>query len=413
MRTRTARTAAGLGAAVALSLVAGCATTAAQPSAPAEPTEIPTPAPTVLEPFTTQNGTATFGVPEGWSIDDTSVAGTNHAGEPQWVNQVTLLDDEGRSRVTYLDGYMTDLGWGDVLPWDLVEERSIAQPPPAGEAVAAAWWMETAPGTVVPMAAVVGEPRPGEGPPNTYVTHVEGRFGVFSAHVDGLEGCAEVVPDAAVAEACLAGGEMATTMGVLASLELHDVPWDAMPEAPVGDIDGDAAGETFETQNGTMRVALPAGWSVRDTSGEVTNHDGRTQWDNSVRFTSPDGTAVSYYDGYGSDVGAIDTWGEVERIEMADGLAAVTWWEQREGGVVARIALTSQPEGSPPFPWAQLDGVNRNHSAMLRTSDEPGDERLFASVAEAERFLAGAPAQAALELIAAIELEPVDQYAMP
>ncbi|SDR99534.1 hypothetical protein [Agrococcus carbonis] len=411
MRTRTARTAAALGTAAALALVAGCATTAAQPTAPADPTESPAPPveAVVLEPFTTQNGTATFGVPQGWRVDDTSVAATNHGGERQWVNQVTLVDDEERARVTYVDGYMSDVGWGEV-PWRLVEQRAIAQSPPAGDATASAWWMELEPGRFTPQVAVTATPN--ELAPNTYLMHVEGRFGVFSAHVDGLDGCAEVLADAAAAEACLSGAEMATTMGVLASLEVHDVPWNAMPQA-AGDADGEAAGETFETQNGTMRVTLPAGWSARDRSGEVTNHDGRTQWDNHVRFTGPDGTQVRYYDGYASDVGALDAWGEVERIEMADGLAAVAWWEQREGGVVARVALTSQTEGSPPFPWAQLDGVNRNHSAMLLTSDEPGGERLFGSVAAAERFLESAPARAALEVIAAIELVPVDQYAMP
>lgn len=175
--------------------------------------------------FTTRNGTATFAVPEGWTARDTSVVGVNHGGDDQWVNQVVLLDEHGRERVRYQDGYLSDVGWGEI-PWALVEQRPIAQSPSGGELAATAWWMQQPGGELWVMASVT--PVTADGPPNTYLAEAEGRFGVFSADVTSIAGC-EAVTDASEAEACLSSPAVLSGLAVLASVELHDVPWDAMP----------------------------------------------------------------------------------------------------------------------------------------------------------------------------------------
>lgn len=211
--------------------------TAAPPRATTEPTAAPSASPAAdLVPrddelalagafFTTQNGTATFTLPVNWSAVDTSTVGTNYANEEQWVNQVVLVDEAGRERLHYRDGYLSDVGWGEI-PWGVVEERAIARSPGTGELAARSWWMELPGGELQVMAAVTGASD--GGPPNTYIRQAEGRFGVFSANLGTIEGC-DAVADAASAEACLSSPAAVAAVAVLASLELHDVPWDAMP----------------------------------------------------------------------------------------------------------------------------------------------------------------------------------------
>ncbi|MCH1881887.1 hypothetical protein [Agrococcus sp. ARC_14] len=168
----------------------------------------------------------------------------------------------------------------------------------------------------------------------------------------------------------------------------------------------------FETQNGTMRIDVPAEWTVTDSSAEVVNHDGRVQWDNGLRLESPEGLALHYYDGYGSDVGVVSEWSIVDRIEVAEGIEVIAWWDQWDAEVGAVLALASTTEDGRPYPHAQLDGVNRNHQAWLIDS-ELGPHMRFDSTAEAEAFLRGDRAQEAMQVLSTIELLPVDQYAMP
>lgn len=184
----------------------------------------PTGDPASFEAFTTRNGTATFDVPTGWRIADESTLGINHGNVEQWVNQLRLIDGQGRQRAAYLDGYQSDIGWGHA-PWALLEARPIAASPAGTELFASLWWMDLGDRIEV-MAAVTEEP--GGEAPNNFFSEAEGRVGLFSASLDELEGCTDIA-DVGDAESCLLTPEVATTLSVLASLELHDVPWDAMP----------------------------------------------------------------------------------------------------------------------------------------------------------------------------------------
>lgn len=222
-RVGTARaTAVALAAVVALT---GCADGA--PGASTAPGGAPSSEPSVggdaaLERFETQNGTAAFGVPSGWTITEESMVMPNHAGDDQWVNSVRLVDAAGATRLTYSDGFLDD-AFADG-EFELVDERPIAQSPPGEQLSAFAWWS----------AADIGWPQVHVGaqqdgsPPRPVFTAVEGRTGAFFAHLDVLEICTGVT-DAAGAQACLASPEVAEAMAVLETLEVMDVPWDAMP----------------------------------------------------------------------------------------------------------------------------------------------------------------------------------------
>ncbi|GEK81336.1 hypothetical protein [Agrococcus baldri] len=203
------------------------------------------------------------------------------------------------------------------------------------------------------------------------------------------------------------------------------------PASDVGDdaadaAEGDEAGRsgppfvqheeelwTFETQNGTMRVVLPADWSVADTSTSLMNHDGEDQWNNFLVLTAPDGTVLRYYDGYGDDVGA--AWEEFEVVEQratASGQLAIAYWGAVGDRVTADVILGGLADSGEPLDQVWHERVGRNHMMGLSTADG-GGLYWFDSVAEAEAFLASDAAQQALDVLETVELLPVDQYAMP
>lgn len=91
----------------------------------------------------------------------------------------------------------------------------------------------------------------------------------------------------------------------------------------------ETAGQVFETQNGTMRLPLPDGWTVDDQSRLGTDLSGRPQWENSIGFRSPGGTELQYYDGFGALAGFHRTeFGVVEQrtTDIGHGIAAMSWW---------------------------------------------------------------------------------------
>lgn len=245
--TQLGRGAAMLGGLVAAAaLLAGCAAPGGEPTAPAtapatEPsTAPPAPAATTpaaepsasapdteptMEAFTTQNGTATFEVPATWTIDDRSEVAVNFDDEPQWMNDVWLIDEQGRAILHYGDGPFSDAG-AATLDWEALDERPLGTTPAGGEIAAVAWWVGDVdqPET---MNVGVAEMAAGE-PPWGIFREVEGRAGTFVAEVELLDMCAEVSTLEA-AEACLTSREVRGLMTVLESLQVHDVPWDAMP----------------------------------------------------------------------------------------------------------------------------------------------------------------------------------------
>lgn len=228
------RTMTTIGAAFAVVLLASCAAGAFDPdpvdvgqppsaSPAASPAASPSPAP---EPsatgttFTTQNGTASITLPEGWTVVDSSrLVEQNHRGLPQWDNVLQLLDADGASRASYYDGYGSDVGAA-------VDTSVVQTMPMAGETTAAAWWShDPDSGTWFATAAVVMDP---EDPFTTVPSPVEGRLLSFVADLSAAPECTSIV-DEASAVACLESPAIAETLAVLATLEPTDVPWDAMP----------------------------------------------------------------------------------------------------------------------------------------------------------------------------------------
>lgn len=175
-------------------------------------------------------------------------------------------------------------------------------------------------------------------------------------------------------------------------------------------------GRPFETQNGTMRLLVPDGWTISDQSRRSTDHrNGQDWWENSVGFTSPDGLELDYYDGYGGNAGFIRTdFAIVEEIptEIASDIAAMSWWVHDYDlySVHAGMA-THSGEGTEPIPEFVMPGVERNHTFTVVLSEE-GDPSV-ATQAEAEALLRGADIAEALELIASVELTGVDPSALP
>jgi hypothetical protein len=188
------------------------------------------------------------------------------------------------------------------------------------------------------------------------------------------------------------------------------------PTASPTPTSSETAGQLFETQNGTMRLRLPEGWTANDLSRVSTDHrNGQVWWENMIAFTSPSGTELDYYDGYGGNVGFIRTdFTIVEELptEIASDVAAMSWWvhDYDQYFVYAGMA-THSGEGTEPIPEFVMPGVERNHhfTVVLHEESDPS----VASQAEAEALLSSAEIVEALELIATVELTGVDPSSMP
>lgn len=234
MAARGSRIRIAIGAIALATLLASCATGAevddATVGASATPSPTPTATPTpsssaepTPEPttFTTQNGTASFELPAGWTVEDTSVLDpqSNHGG-PIWRNSVTLLDAHGQRRATYADGYGDDVG--------AAEDRGVVQSIPMSHDLhAAAWWASTLDGTSWTATATVVQDL--DAPWTSVLPEGFDRLHSFSAALSEVPECALVV-DEATAVACLEAPGTTEALELLATLELEPLPWDAMPE---------------------------------------------------------------------------------------------------------------------------------------------------------------------------------------
>lgn len=174
--------------------------------------------------------------------------------------------------------------------------------------------------------------------------------------------------------------------------------------------------QSFETQNGTMRIRIPADWTVEDDgSGLVVNHDSRQQWDNAVRFTAPSGERLAYYDGYMSDTGVASAeHGVVDERPIADGVVATAWWERYEDGPYRAFVSLQTGQGVPTASTLVRSGeANRGHSLVLWSDATGYDAPTYATEAEAEAALSTPEVQRALDIMSTLELTGVDQYALP
>ncbi|GAA3608250.1 hypothetical protein [Agrococcus terreus] len=227
-----------------------------------------------------------------------------------------------------------------------------------------------------------------------------------------------VVAVSCLLAACAAGGagdDVESAPATTASAAPSGTPTAAPASTPTATPTATPEEQSFETQNGTMRIRIPAGWTVEDRSGLVVNHDGRQQWDNAVRFTAPTGEVLGYYDGYMSDTGVASTeHGVVDERPIADGVVATAWWERYEDGPY-RAFVSLQPGQGAPAASALVGAgdANRGHSLILRSDVIGYDAPSYASQAEAEAALSTPEVQRALDIMSTLELTGVDQYAMP
>ncbi len=251
------------------------------PTAPPTASPEPTPEPTT---FTTQNGTASFLLPDGWTVEDTSETDlvTNHGG-PAWQNWLTLLDADGTPRAHYGDGYADDVG--AVAQTGTVQ--SIAM---TSGLHAAAWWSTSGEGDDWHVdAAVVADVT---SPNRTVVPEGFDRLHSFSADLAAVPECASVT-DEASAVACLEAPGTTEALELLATLELEPLPWDAMPAGvdPVATVPW----TRFDSADGAIAFEHPAAWTVEGTS------DGHGFW-----LTTPDGYETLHFSLLTSEWGGSD-----------------------------------------------------------------------------------------------------------
>ncbi|MFC7432178.1 MULTISPECIES: hypothetical protein [unclassified Agrococcus] len=254
------RTHAVLAAALLVATLAGCASAAPEPpvesetvgsSASPEPTPTPEPSPEPTR-FTTQNGTASFLVPDGWTVEDTSLLDPLSAhGGPVWQNSVALLDADGVRRATYGDGYSDDVGAAD--------ERELVRSIPMAHGLhAAAWWSSTLDGEMWLATATVVHDL--ESPGTSFLADGLDRLHHFGADLSTVPECASVV-DEASAVACLEAPGTTVALELLATLELVAVPWDAMPEGV--DPQADVPWVDHASPDGGVAFSHPASWWVK------------------------------------------------------------------------------------------------------------------------------------------------------
>lgn len=201
-----------------------------------------------------------------------------------------------------------------------------------------------------------------------------------------------------------------------ASATPSPTPTPTVTATPPEPAPSETTGQVFETQNGTMRLRLPEGWTVNDLSRISTDHrNGQVWWENSIAFTSPGGTEVGYYDGYGGNVGWIQTdFAIVQEIptDIASDVAAMSWWVHASDRYFVYAGMaTHSGQGTEPIPEFVMPGVERNHHFTVRLGEESSP--YVASQAEAEALLRSAEVVQALELIATVELTGVDPSSMP
>lgn len=153
----------------------------------------------------------------------------------------------------------------------------------------------------------------------------------------------------------------------------------------------------FETRNGTMRLQIPAAWTVDDSSTVALGYDGFQRWDNSVSFTDPDGGHIWYSDGGADDVGAAASEQHVvERIDIGGGLAATAWWE-RYGDDAYRAVVAVVGEAAPTSDSFMIDGSPRRHFLVF---EHPDAGEAFPGRDAAEAYLKSQAVTLALDVLA-------------
>ncbi len=165
----------------------------------------------------------------------------------------------------------------------------------------------------------------------------------------------------------------------------------------------------FETQNGTMRMRIPADWTVENNSAIAVQGDGHQGWNNELWFAAPDGGGIGYSDGHWDSVGAaaIETV-VTEQIPVGSGLSAAAWWQRYEGDSYG-VGVAIVPSLEEPSHVFRLGDGSRLRSLAFH---HPGVEQAFASREAAEAYLSSPSVALALDVMATVEFAG-DEDALP
>lgn len=160
----------------------------------------------------------------------------------------------------------------------------------------------------------------------------------------------------------------------------------------------------FETQNGTMRLRIPADWIVQDSSRIAMFPEERGQsqrWSNEVSIGDVAGGTLGYFDHVRGDTGVGDVETHVvEQIPVGGGLAATAWWRgSGDGTFSAGVGVVEV--GREASHWFRVGDGERLHSLQYFNPVGAG----FASSDAAEDYLAGEDVALVLDVLRTVEFD--------
>lgn len=201
------------------------------PPASEEPSE-PVAPPVVEHPvasggFTTQNGSASFTVPAGWTGTDRSRFDVASFDEPTWINLVDLRGDGAAVR------FLESMSVGPIPGAHPGEFGVVDARPLAGSMVAQSFWQRDARGGFVPHVAIVTvQQQAAHGFPAGMIQHVawpgEGCSTVV-AELSGAPGFRSAFASEAEAVAFLRTAPAAAALDVIASVRYTGLDGRTLP----------------------------------------------------------------------------------------------------------------------------------------------------------------------------------------
>ncbi|MCH1884084.1 hypothetical protein [Agrococcus sp. ARC_14] len=208
---------------------------AVTPTAPAEPSPVPTTAPAASDPhaewqeLATPNGTASFLIPPGWTA---RMGGEElqYDGELHWQNSVGLVDERGTVQLTYWDGPGEDVGAGARFgivasePAATLDDAERASVDVFDEAylehAATAWWSGSQDQGFRAIVGLTTATCFGDSHPGLMVQDGERTISFLTLRE---------MPSEAEAIAWLEGDEAALLMEIIGTLDLTAIPSPALP----------------------------------------------------------------------------------------------------------------------------------------------------------------------------------------
>lgn len=369
-------------AAVAVASLVGCA-----PAAPAPPVD-PDATWQVVE---TQNDSASFRIPEGWSVDDRSsmrpdALGTALNDAPGWVNEILVLDEHGEQRLRY-----EDTPFSEASAWAPSDDPAVVEEVPAAQDLTVESWVDAST-TCVLVCSTSYMARMQvlqNGSQQILVSGVDGhRVHVFGYEEQDLED--QGFDSEQDARAHLTASDARIAQAVLTTLEVEAVGGSAVPP-------GVEAPTTFEwtTANGSASMQIPVAWYSSEAPEDV----GGRYFTHATFQSDPPAVSMVYEEWPGSQeplapIPPAD-FAIVAAVETPDGHAATAWWQTTSyGAVFAAVALTaSLEEGVPPHPRIELE---TGEAIDLHAGGDPDgfwstglQMRSFPSVEAAEAYLRG------------------------